>query len=285
MRVSEVYKRPGPAFSFEFFPPKTEKGLARLYATIEHLAELRPAFVSVTYGAGGSTRDLTVETASHIRNKIGLEAVAHLTCLGHTQDELTQILSQLRDEGVENVLALRGDVPNNHVPIPESFKHANELIGFIKQGHDTCIGAACYPEGHIDSLDPQADLEFVVKKVEAGADFLITQLFFDNAAYFRFVADARAHGVRVPIVPGLMPITSVSQVERFTQMCGTSIPLELRQKLDKVKDDEQAVMAVGIEWAMDQGRELLAGGAPGVHFFTINRSLATRIVCRGLMRW
>ncbi|MBS1724822.1 MAG: methylenetetrahydrofolate reductase [NAD(P)H] [Armatimonadetes bacterium] len=285
MRVSEVYGQDAPAFSFEFFPPRTPKGLQRLYEAIDHLAELNPAFVSVTYGAGGSTRAGTVETARHIRRNTGLEPVAHLTCLGQTRSDVCQILDELKGEGVENVLALRGDVKTGESAPQGEFAYANELVGFVRGNNGFCIGAACYPEGHVENPDPVDDMRRLVAKVDAGVDFLITQLFFDNDKYFSFVERARAGGIQVPIVPGLMPVTNVAQVERFTKMCGASIPPQLAKKLERAKDDDQAVLATGIEWALDQGRELLANGAPGIHFYTLNKSWATRIVCRGLLRW
>jgi methylenetetrahydrofolate reductase (NADPH) len=283
MRVAEMLAGPQPTFSFEFFPPKTVEGLARLYATIEHLAELRPGFVSVTYGAGGSTRHLTVETADHIKNKIGLETVAHLTCRGHTVGEIDAVLDRLQDSGVENVLALRGDPPKNGaVGEATAFQYARGLVAHMSRRGGFCVGAACYPEGHVENPDRQDDLRRLVEKVDAGAEFLITQLFFENAVYFDFVNRARELGIKVPILPGLMPVTNVAQVERFTDICGATVPHRLRSRLAAVRGDEQAVMAVGIEWCLDQARDLLARGAPGVHFFTLNRSLATRVVCRSL---
>lgn len=273
-----------PTFSFEFFPPKTEAGVRRLYSTIEHLAELHPGFVSVTYGAGGSTRELTVETTDHIKNKIGLETVAHLTCRGHTVEEIDQVLDRLESVGIENLLALRGDPPkDDEGRAPNAFDFAQGLVAHIARRGQFCVGAACYPEGHVENPDRQDDLCRLVDKVNAGSEFLITQLFFENAVYFDFVTRAREKGIQIPIVPGLMPVTNVAQLERFTEMCGATVPHRLRTRLAAVQDDEQAVMAIGIEWCLDQARELLARGAPGIHFYTLNRSLATRVVCRSLM--
>lgn len=272
-----------PTFSFEFFPPKTEAGVRRLYSTIEHLAELRPGFVSVTYGAGGSTRELTVETTDHIKNRLGIETVAHLTCRGHSVEEIDSVLNRLESAGIENVLALRGDpLKGDAVRPPSAFEYAQGLVAHIARRGQYCIGAACYPEGHVENPDRQDDLCRLVEKVNAGSDFLITQLFFENAVYFDFVTKARAQGIQVPIVPGLMPVTNVAQLERFTAMCGATVPHKLRTRLTAVQDDDQAVMAIGIEWCLEQARELLARGAPGIHFYTLNRSLATRVVCRSL---
>jgi methylenetetrahydrofolate reductase (NADPH) len=285
MRIRDCFDGRRPVFSFEFFPPKTEDGVRKLYATIQELAPLDPSFVSVTYGAGGSTRQLTVELVGRIQNEIGLEAMAHLTCLGHSKAELARILERLRDAGIENVLALRGDPPRGEtrfVPAPDGFAYASELAAFIRSRFDFCLGGAGYPEGHPECPDPEADLRHLKLKAEAGVDFLITQLFFEADRYFEFVKRARAIGITVPIVPGVMPVTGIAQIERFTSMCGATIPAELRRRLDAVQDDEQAVIATGIVWATDQCRALLAGGAPGIHFYTLNRSLSTRVIYQNL---
>jgi methylenetetrahydrofolate reductase (NADPH) len=277
MRVVDLLYQPAPAFSFEFFPPKTDKGVGRLLARVEHLAELKPAFVSVTYGAGGGTRARTVAVARAIKRELGIEAVAHLTCTGHSRAELETLVDELVDAGIENVLALRGDL-RPEIPTGE-LTYASELVDLIRRRHpDLCIGAACYPEKHLESPDVDCDMAHLKTKVDAGVDFLVTQLFFKNRYFFEFQDRAVAAGIKVPIVPGLMPVTNVAQIERFTQMCGAEIPDPLHERLGKWRDDEQAVMAVGIEWAIRQGRELLAKGAPGLHFYTLNRSLATRVV-------
>lgn len=285
MRLSDRLQHPKPVFSFEFFPPKTEAGIRRLFATVEHLAELEPDFVSVTYGAGGGTRNVGVEMAARIQREIGVQVVAHLTCVGQSREEIGRFLDELDEARVPNVLALRGDPPRGEAsftPHPDGFSHASELVAFIRQRQGFCIGAACYPEGHIENPSPDDDLRWLKVKVDAGVDFLITQLFFEPAVYLRFIERARAGGIAVPIIPGVMPITNVAQIERFTQMCGASLPAKLLGRLHKVRDDEQAVMATGIEWAIDQCRALLALGAPGIHFYTLNKSLATRVVCRSL---
>lgn len=285
MQISDCFQKSKPVFSFEFFPPKTEAGIEKLYATIDHLAELSPDFVSVTYGAGGSSRSTSVQVSAHIKNKIGLESMAHLTCVGHGRTEIAEILNQLHGVGVENILALRGDPPkgdDSFKPAEDGFSHASELTDFIRETGKFCIGGACYPERHPESPDMDSDLRHLNTKVTAGASFLVTQLFFDNAAYFSFVERARSLGITVPIVPGIMPVTNVNQVERFTSMCGATIPQDLLKRLDRVREDEQAVMATGIEWATHQCRELLSKGAPGIHFYTLNKSLATRVVLLSL---
>lgn len=281
MRLTEVFERPGRVFSFEFFPPKNEAGIARLYATIEHLAELSPSFVSVTYGAMGTTRRRTVEIASEIRRRFGIEPLVHLTCVEQSKDEVADVLGRLEGAGLLNVLAVRGDPPRGvgrFEPRPDGFAHASELVAFVRARGGFSVAAACHPEGHVEGAGLDADVAHLAHKVEQGVDFLITQLFFDNTAYFRFVERARSAGVAVPILPGLMPVSNVGQLERFTQMCGATVPERLRARLDRVRDDPQAVLAIGIEWCIRQARELLASGAPGVHFYTLNQSLATRVV-------
>ena len=237
-RISELFGRGEPVFSFEFFPPKTDAGVQNLYRTISELKALNPSFVSVTYGAGGSTRDRTVELVSRIKSELGLETMAHLTCVGSTREEIAAVLSKLRDNGIQNVLPLRGDPPEGETSFTKTeggFAYASELAQFIREEHDFCLGGACYPEGHTESPDRAVDLQNTLHKVNAGVDFLITQLFFDNIDYFDFVKRARAAGIDLPIVPGIMPITNVAQVKRFTQMCGARIPRQLLKRLDGVR--------------------------------------------------
>jgi methylenetetrahydrofolate reductase (NADPH) len=287
MRIVDAFG-PGrpPVISFEFFPPRTPEAETRLFDTVARLAPLRPAFVSVTYGAGGTTRRLTRDIVTRIKREIGLEAMAHLTCLGHTADELADILDALTAAGIENVLALRGDPPKGQttfIPTPGGFAHGSELAAFIHRQWDVCIVSAAYPEKHLEAPDLETDLRHLKEKVENGARLLITQLFFEPQTYFTFVERARAAGIGVPIVPGIMPITNVSQIERFTSMCGASIPASLRELLAAARDDDAAVTAIGIEWARDQCRALLEGGAPGLHFYTLNRSHSTQEIL-GLLR-
>lgn len=284
MRICDLLAQNGPVFSFEFFPPKTEQGERALVATIERLKELEPSFVSVTYGAGGSTREKTIELVSLIRARFGIEAMAHLTCVGHSQAEIGAILDRLAASGVQNIMALRGDPPRGETSFvrPESgFGYASELVAFIRQsGHGFCLGGAGYPEGHVECRDLDLDLAHLRIKVEAGIDFIVTQLFFDNDDYFRFVQRARRAGITLPIIPGIMPITNAAQIERFTQMCGARIPEALRERLRAVDGDERAVRTLGVEHSTAQCRELLERGAPGIHFYTLNQSPATaEILC------
>lgn len=287
MRIRDMFQD-RPIFSFEFFPPKTPRGEETLLAAIADLRRLRPAFVSVTYGAGGSTRSRTVELVVRIKREFGIETMAHLACMGHSRGEIVEILDRLRDEGIENVLALRGDPPRDQAafrPAPDGFRYAAQLVAFIRsRGYPFCVGGAGYPEGHPEAPDPETDLLHLKEKVEAGLDFVITQLFFDNRDYFHFVERSRAIGIDVPIIPGIMPVTNVAQIERFTTLCGARIPEELHRRLTAVRDDNAAVEAIGVDHATRQCRELLDRGAPGIHFYTLNRSPATRAILSRLRR-
>ncbi|HYM53944.1 MAG TPA: methylenetetrahydrofolate reductase [NAD(P)H] [Solirubrobacteraceae bacterium] len=276
---------PTPVFSFEFFPPKTEAGEANLYAALTELRTLEPSFVSVTYGAGGSTREKTIEIVKRIREEYGLEAMAHFTCVGATVAELRGTLDEMQRAGIDNVLALRGDPPAGEqvwVKTEGGLEYSRELVELISSDYPFAIGAACFPETHVHAESPEADLEHLVEKVRTGVDFLITQLFFDNALYFGFLARARAAGVEVPIIPGIMPITQVGQVERMAKMCGASIPDGLRRELHARGEDPEAVLDFGVAYATLQCAELLAAGAPGIHFYTLNRSPATRAILSAL---
>ena len=285
MRIDDILAERRPAFSFEFFPPKTEAGERNLYAALAELRQLEPAFVSVTYGAGGSTREKTIEIVKKIKDEYGLEAMAHFTCVGATVPQLRATLDEMRAAGVDNVLALRGDPPAGQQQWTKTdggLEFSRELVQLIGADYPFAIGAACFPETHIHADSPEADLEHLVEKVGAGVHFLITQLFFDNAVYFDFVARARAAGVRVPIIPGVMPITRVGQVERMAATCGSSIPEPLRAELHARGEDAEAVLDLGVAYATLQCAELLAAGAPGVHFYTLNRSPATRAILSAL---
>ncbi|HLH14008.1 MAG TPA: methylenetetrahydrofolate reductase [NAD(P)H] [Solirubrobacteraceae bacterium] len=285
MRIDEILAGDGPVFSFEFFPPKTPQGERNLYAALAELKTLEPSFVSVTYGAGGSTREKTIEIVKRIREEYGLEAMAHFTCVGATVEQLHATLREMRSAGIDNVLALRGDPPAGQerwVKTDGGLEYSRELVELISAGYPFAIGAACFPETHIHATSPEDDLAHLAEKVRAGVDFLITQLFFDNAVYFDFLERARAAGVRVPIIPGIMPITRVGQVERMARMCGASIPEPLRRELHARGEDAEAVLSFGVAYATLQCAELLAAGAPGIHFYTLNRSPATRAILSAL---
>ena len=278
MKIIEKLASKKPSFSFEFFPPKDEEGKERLFETVAHLSPYEPTFVSVTYGAGGSTRKLTVDLTVRIERESGIEAMAHLTCVGATRDEINGVLGQLREGGIQNVLALRGDPPQGASEFRATeggFVHASELIAHIHSAHDFCLAGACYPEKHPEAASAEEDLLNLKKKVDAGAQFLITQLFFEAKTYFSFVERARSIGIDVPIIAGIMPITNVKQVKRFTAMCGATIPPELLARLEEVHGDPHEVRRVGVEHAIGECRALLDGGATGIHFYTLNRSTAT----------
>jgi methylenetetrahydrofolate reductase (NADPH) len=286
MRIPDLYGHGSPVVSFEFFPPKTDAGYRSLYKTIAELKRLDPGFVSVTWGAGGSTRAKTVDLVVQIQRELGIPAMAHMTCVGSPREELATTLDRIVAEGLTNVLALRGDPPKDatsFTPVPGGFSYANELVAFIRSRFDLCIGAACYPEKHPDASDAESDLARLVAKVEAGAAFLITNLFFDAADYFAFVERARAAGIGVPIVPGVMPVVSAANVRRMAQLTGARIPAALEADLARTGDDDDATLEVGVAWATEQCRVLLDGGAPGLHFYTLNRSPAARRVVEALL--
>jgi len=278
MKIKEILGRGRPVVSFEFFPPKTPEGLDALLQTIATLKPLAPSFVSMTYGAGGSTRAKTVELVSKIKHEIGIEAAAHLTCVGHSESELESILSELERRGIENVLALRGDPPKGEkqfTPAADGFRYASELVALIRRRFNFCVGVAGYPEKHVEARTAEEDLAHLKEKVQNGGDFVVTQLFFDNADYFKFVSRVRSSGVTVPVIAGIMPVTDVEQIKRFTLMCGAKIPPALLEKLEGASTKER-VMEIGIEHATRQCTALLQGGAPGIHFYTLNKSQATR---------
>jgi methylenetetrahydrofolate reductase (NADPH) len=285
MRISDALASQRPFFSFEFFPPRDDAGSLQLIAAIEALAPLRPAFVSITYGAGGSTRARTVTLAKRIQRDIGLTVVAHVTCIGASRAELRTLLEELARAGIENVLALRGDPParSQFVPATGGFEHANELIAMLRRNYDFCIGAACYPEKHPEAATLEADLAALKLKAEAGADFFVSQLFFDNAQFFSFERRVRGAGIALPILPGLMPITNFSQIERFVALCGASIPPKLRVEMEARKGDVNAVEDLGVAYASMQALGLLQAGVPGLHFYTLNRSPATRAIVSSLL--
>ncbi|MBV8344631.1 MAG: methylenetetrahydrofolate reductase [NAD(P)H] [Candidatus Eremiobacteraeota bacterium] len=285
MRISEALATQRPFFSFEFFPPKDDAGSRQLFDAIAALQPLRPSFVSITYGAGGSTRARTVALAKQIQQEIGLTVVAHVTCVGADRSQLRSLFDDLARAGVENVLALRGDPPagSSFEPPPGGFAHASDLIAMLKRNYGFCIGAACYPEKHPEAPTLEDDLLKLKLKADAGADFLVSQLFFDNAHFFEFERRARAAGIDLPMLPGLMPITNFGQIRRFVAMCGASIPPKLSVEMEARKGDDKAVEDLGVAYASMQALELLLGGAAGIHFYTLNRSPATRAIVSSLL--
>jgi methylenetetrahydrofolate reductase (NADPH) len=286
MRIDEILASTRPCFSVEFFPPKTDEGRASLFETVEVLRELEPAFFSVTYGAGGATREGTLETTRAIRDRYGAEAMAHLSCVGETVESLREIVDRIAEAGIENILALRGDPPRGQPDFeqPEGgLGSAAELAGLISETHpEIAIGGACFPEVHPEAASLEADLAYLKTKVEGGATFLITQLFFDNRHYFDFVPAARAAGIDVPIIAGVMPITSYAQIRRFCEICEATIPAPLAAAMETLDGDERAEFELGVAYAAQQCAELLRGGAPGIHFYALNRWPATRAILAAL---
>src|SRR3954463_3019337 len=289
MRIDEILSRGRePAFSFEFFPPKTPEGERNLYRALTELKPLNPTYVSVTYGAGGSTRDKTLEIVQRIKEEFDLEAMAHFTCVEQTVDEITATLARMREAGIENVLALRGDPPAGQtewVKTEGGLEYSHELVRLIRADYTFSVGAACFPETHIHATSADDDLRYLKEKVDAGVGFLITQLFFDNALYYDFVARARAIGIDVPIVPGILPITTYNQLSRVTSMCGATIPDHVLSDLHQRRASDEAVAEFGVAYATMQCADLLAHGAPGIHFYTLNRSPATRAILSTLRLW
>lgn len=282
MRIIDLLEAGRPSLSFEFFPPISEIGFWDLYRTVESLKPIQPSYVSVTYGAGGSTREKTLDLVARIKSDIGIESLAHLTCVGATRSEMAETVDNLKSRGIKNILALRGDPEEGQskfVPTKDGFSYASELTAFIRQRHDDiCLGGACYPEGHPEAPNLEVDLDNLKRKVDAGADFLITQLFFCNEDFYAFRDRAVRAGITLPIVAGIMPILSVKQVKRFTQMCGASIPNSLLKKIEAVEDDTEAVRHIGMYHSTQQCLDLLDHDAAGIHFYTLNRSTATRAI-------
>ncbi len=275
-RLAEIYAKEQFGLSFEIFPPKTEKGDSVLLKTLERLSLYHPAFISCTYGAGGGTQSRTLDWCTQIQDRFHQTATAHFTCVGATRDELLEWLGVARERGIENIMALRGDPPQGQETfeaVAGGFQHANELVALIRQNFpDMGIGAAGYPEKHPEAPDLQTDLENLKRKVDAGADAVVTQLFYVNENFFRFRDQCESLGITVPIIPGIMPITEFARIQRITALCGAIIPDELSSRLEAVQDDKQAQFEIGVEHATQQCQELMDRGIPGIHFYVLNRS-------------
>lgn len=275
MKIRDLFQKNRFSLSFEIFPPKREGSLEPLYRTVGELLPCRPHFISVTYGAGGSTRHKTVEISEHIKNELKQEVLAHLTCVESTRRDIDAILAELADRGIENVLALRGDPPKGEEVFvrPEGgFGYANELVEFIHGMGRFCIGVAGYPEGHPEAPSLEKDMDNLKRKVDAGADFVITQLFFVNDHYYRFRDRALGAGIGVPLIPGVFPIFNFSQIARMTSLCGAEIPPRLFEKLDRISEKPEEVEKYGIDYAVRQTDDLLGNGIPGIHYYSMNRS-------------
>ena len=285
MKLADLYARPGLTLSVEFFPPKTEKGEENLFSEIEIIKRLNPGFCSVTYGAGGSTRKKTVELVEAIHNHCGLDVMCHLTVVGQSKAEARAILRRLKEKGIENLLALGGDPPQGMAdwrPHPDGFHHAIELVREAAALECFSVAVAGFPECHPRAASREDDLRFLKEKVDAGACAVITQLFFDNQDYFRFVEDLHKLGVKVPIVPGVLPILSVPQLRRFTALCGSKIPAKLEKELVKVENDDDGAVQLGIDYASKLCEELIRAGVAGLHFYSLNKSYSVQAICKNL---
>lgn len=274
-----------PTLSCEYFPPKNPAGWGTLYATLAAAQELKLDFASVTYGAGGSTREKTLSLVERLQNELTIDAMAHLTCVGHGQAELDGILRQLQADGITAVMALRGDPPKGSTqftPHPNGFHYASDLIAFIQERYDFKIGCACYPEGHMESANVQQDIDFLKLKQDCGADFAITQLFFDNEDFYRFRDGARAAGVTMPIIAGIMPVTAVKQLARFQSLCGCAIPTKLSNLL--AADSERSIVERGIVYGTAQVQDLLDNGIDGIHLYTLNKSFSSAAIIAELRK-
>ena len=285
MKLADLYAQPGLTLSVEFFPPKTDKGEEALFGEIELIKSLRPAFCSVTYGAGGSTREKTVELVDRIHSECGLETMCHLTVVGQSKDDARGVLRRLQEKGLENVLALGGDPPQGMTdwqPHPDGFQHAVELVREAVSFGCFSIAVAGFPEIHPRAQSRTSDLQYLKEKIDAGAKAIITQLFFDNDQYYRYVENVRKLGVQVPIIPGVLPIVSAPQIRRFTALCCARIPSQLEQALSKVENDENAATQLGVEYATRQCEALIRFGVPGLHFYSLNKSHSVSAICRNL---
>jgi len=284
--ISELLASKRALRSLEFFPPKDETGVESLRQTATALKRIAPDFVSVTYGAGGTTRDRTAQVSRLLRSEIGFTVMPHLTCVGHSRDELNAVADRLHADGYRNIMTLRGDPPKGQaefVPFQDGLRYGSDLVALLKARHaDFCLGVGGYPEKHPEARSLEVDLDNLKRKVDAGAAFITTQLFFDNAVYYRFVEKCRARGIAVPIVPGIMPVLSLKQIRRFTEMCGATLPEQLIKRLEAAGETPEIVEAIGIEWALTQIRGLLANGAPGYHLYIMNRAKSALTLAAGL---
>jgi methylenetetrahydrofolate reductase (NADPH) len=284
--ISDFFALGRPLRSLEFFPPKDDAGVEALRATATALRSISPDFVSVTYGAGGTTRERTAQVSALLRQELGFTVMPHLTCVGHTRAELHDLADRIHAGGFRNIMTLRGDPPKGATTFTataDGLRYANELVALLKARHpDFCLGVGGYPEKHPEATTLEADLDALKRKVDAGAAFVTTQLFFDNAVYYRFVEKCRAAGINVPIVPGLMPVLSLKQVQRFTAMCGAALPPALIKRLEVAAENTEVVEIIGLDWALTQIRDLLAQGAPGYHLYIMNRAKSALALAAGL---
>ena len=284
--ISELFAQGRPLRSLEFFPPRDEAGVEALKQTATVLKRIAPDFVSVTYGAGGTTRDRTAQICDFLKRDYGFTVMPHLTCVGHSRAELSEVADRIHAGGFRNIMTLRGDPPKGEstfVPYKDGLRYANDLVALLKSRHrDFCLGVGGYPEKHPEAPNAEVDLVNLKRKVDAGAAFVTTQLFFDNDVYYRFVDKCRAAGISVPIVPGIMPVLSLKQIQRFTLMCGASLPAKLVKRLEAAGEQPEVMETVGIDWALAQIRDLVARGAPGYHLYILNRAKSALALTAGL---
>lgn len=284
--ISELFAQKRPVRSLEFFPPKDDAGVEALRGAATALRRMQPDFVSVTYGAGGTTRDRTAQVSAMLREEFGFTVMPHLTCVGHSRSELNEVADRIHAAGFRNIMTLRGDPPKGATEFkvaPDGLRNASELVELLMARHgDFCLGVAGYPEKHPEAPSLDTDLTYLKRKVDAGAAFITTQLFFDNTLYYRFVEKCRANGINVPIVPGIMPVLSLKQIQRFTSMCGATLPKQLVTRLEVAAENSDVVETIGIDWALTQIRGLLANGAPGYHLYILNRAKGALALTAGL---
>ena len=283
MKICEYLKEGNFSLSFEFFPPKDQKGKEQLFKTLDQLTEYKPTFVSITYGAGGTTRERTFETVKEVKEKYNLTVMPHLTCVAHDEGEVLELLNRYREIGIENILALRGDRPKDN-PKEGFCKYAVDLVRLIKEnyGNEFCIGVACYPEGHQEAPSLEEDIKHLKEKVEAGGEFAITQMFFRNEDFFRFRELLEKYGVDIPVIVGIMPITNFKQIKKFADLCGATIPLGLAKKLSEVQENPEEVYKIGVDYAIKQTEELIDNGVSGIHIYTLNKPDAARDIVEAL---
>lgn len=284
--ISALLAHKRPLRSLEFFPPKDDTGVEALRQTAKALQSIQPDFVSVTYGAGGSTRDRTAQVSAFLRSDFNFTVMPHLTCVGSTRDEIGEIADRIYGNGFRNIMTLRGDPPKGETvftPYKDGLKYGSDLVTLLKERHsDFCLGVGGYPEKHPEAPSAEIDLDNLKRKIDAGADFITTQLFFDNSVFYRFEEKCRARGITVPIVPGIMPVLSLKQIQRIAQLCGASLPPKLARRLEVANDHPETVEFVGIEWAVTQIRDLLAQGAAGYHLYILNRAKSALALAAGL---
>lgn len=282
MKISEQLKNKVRTTSFEVFPPKNDAAYAPVEAAIDSLSGFRPDFISVTYGAGGGTSVNTPKIAAHIQNDLHIPALAHLTCASSSKQEIARIVLDLKAKGIENILALRGDLPENYTPDGNHYQYASELVTALQEIGGFSVGAACYPEGHVEAASPEADLEHLKEKVDCGADFLVTQMFFDNTALYSFLYRALKKGIDVPVLAGIMPVINKRQIERSCALSGTTLPSRFKVMIDKFSDDPEALKQAGIAYATEQIIDLIANGVNGIHIYTMNRPEVAGAIMRNL---